>query len=108
MDFLYWIITIFSDRNKVDGKLKGSSKRIGGAIFTILFFYLVLYALHSKTKIPNFELIRDALEYVFYSIILMAFGISAVGIVGKIRNNNIITGSTDADITINQQEEQTD
>ena len=98
---LDWFVSVLSEKNK-DGKLVGSSKRVSGMYFTGLFTYISFVVVNAKQRLPNADLIGDVLEYTFYFIIFAMFGISALGIVGKVRNKNIITGNTDANIEITQ------
>lgn len=102
---LHFLISIISEKDK-KGKLIGSSKRVSGLYFTGLFTYVTYFVINAKEKLPNSDLIADILEYTFYFILIMAFGIGAIGIIGKVRNKNLVTGNTDAEIGINQEENQ--
>jgi hypothetical protein len=92
---LYWLLSIVSEKNR-DGKLVGSSKRISGAYFTGVFTWITYKAL-SDTLLPNIELVKHLAEYTMYFIIIMGFGIGAIGIVGKIKNNIPFLGSSETE-----------
>lgn len=92
---LYWLLSIVSEKNK-DGRLVGSSKRISGAYFTGVFTWITYKAL-SDELLPNIELVKHLAEYTMYFIIIMGFGIGAIGIVGKIKNNIPFLGTTETE-----------